>query len=302
VSQRLQSLDAARGLAIVAMVVFHLVWDLGNFGYIDNAIPYSAGVRLFGHAIAIAFLMIVGVSLVLAQGKGLAHFGRRFALIAGAAGLVSLGTYLMFPQSFVFFGILHCIALASLLAQPFLKLRSLAALAVALAAILAPEFLRHAVFDAPLLSWIGLSTREPPTNDYRPLLPWGGYVFLGVAAAQFWRECGLAPIGAGWKVPPLAFMGRHSLAIYLAHQPALFGIFYGLTTLGVAPPDPGTKAFLDACEQRCLQSDLTPEVCRPMCACTASRLAGLTPTEAADPEARARRLGEIALGCLRGAK
>jgi uncharacterized membrane protein len=302
VSQRLQSLDAARGLAVVAMIAFHLVWDLGAFGYIDNAVPYSSGVRLFGHAIAIAFLMIVGVSLVLAQRKGLAHFWRRLALVAGAAGLVSLGTYLMFPQTFVFFGILHCIALASLLAQPFLEQRWPVALAVAFAAILAPKLLRDAVFDAPLSSWIGLSTREPPTNDYRPLLPWGAYVFLGVALAQFWRERGLAAIGADWRVPPLGFLGRHSLAIYLVHQPALFGAFYGLTALGAAPPDPGTKAFVDACELRCQQSDITPEVCLAMCACAASRLAGLTPAEAADSEERARRLGEIALGCLRRAK
>lgn len=299
---RLGSLDAARGLAIVAMIAFHLIWDLGNFGYIDSAIPYSAGVKLFGHAIAIAFLFIVGVSLVLAQGKGWARFWRRLALIAGAAGLVSLGTYLMFPQSFVFFGILHCIALASLLSAPVLALRWPAAFAFAAIAISAPLLLRHTIFDTPLLSWVGLSTSEPPTNDYRPALPWAGYVFLGVAAAQFWRERALAPIGPDWKSGPLNFMGRHSLMIYLAHQPALFGLFYGLAALGVAPADAGTKAFVAACEERCLESDVEARVCRTMCVCTASRAGSLTPAQLADPVERARRLDDIARGCLTTAK
>ena len=67
---RIVALDAARGAAIVAMVAFHLIWDLGNFGYIDRDFPYSASVKLFGHAIAIAFLFIVGVSLVVARARG----------------------------------------------------------------------------------------------------------------------------------------------------------------------------------------------------------------------------------------
>jgi len=106
------------------MAAFHLIWDLGNFGYIDRDFPYSPSVKLFGHAIAIAFLFIVGVSLVVARARGAGSraFWRRFFLIAGAAALVSLGTYIAFPQAFVFFGILHCIALASLLAAPLLPL------------------------------------------------------------------------------------------------------------------------------------------------------------------------------------
>jgi len=109
---RIVALDAARGTAIVAMAAFHLIWDLGNFGYIDRDFPYSPSVKLFGHAIAIAFLFIVGVSLVVARSRGAGPqaFWRRFFLIAAAAGLVSLGTYIAFPQAFVFFGILHCIA------------------------------------------------------------------------------------------------------------------------------------------------------------------------------------------------
>ncbi len=127
--------------------------------------------KLFGHGIAIAFLFIVGVSLVVARARGAGPraFWRRFFLIAGAAGLVSLGTYFAFPQAFVFFGILHCIALASLLAAPLLPAPWPAALLAALVAALAPMFLASPAFNTSWLNWIGLSTFEPLTNDYRPI-------------------------------------------------------------------------------------------------------------------------------------
>jgi len=295
---RIASLDAARGLAIVAMIVFHLIWDLGNFGYIDPAIPFSAGVKLFGHAIAIGFLVIVGMSLVLAQGNGAAAFWRRLAHIAGAATLVSLGTYLIFPQTFVFFGILHCIALASLLAAPLVARPWPTALAIGLTTVIAPLFFSNPVFDAPLLSWIGLSTITPATNDYRPVLPWTGYVFLGAAASQFWRARGLAPFGANWRIEPLNLLGRHSLLIYLVHQPALFALFWGLSAAGLAPVASDAGDFFAACELRCAEADVEAAKCSNLCACTAQRVASLTSSEIEDPERRGARLDEIARACM----
>ena len=46
IKPRVGGLDAARGLAVVAMFAFHFIWDLGHFGYIDAEIPYSKGVKL----------------------------------------------------------------------------------------------------------------------------------------------------------------------------------------------------------------------------------------------------------------
>ncbi len=301
---RLAALDVARGAAIVAMILFHTIWDLGNFGYIERAIPYSFGVKLFGHAIGIAFLFIVGVSLMLARERSAdwAPFWRRLARVTGAAGLVSLGTYVVFPQGFVYFGILHCIALSSLLAAPLLSQRWPAVLAAAIAAILAPMIFAAPLFDVPWLSWIGLSTYEPITNDWRPLLPWAGVVFLGLAAAKFWRKRGFAPIWADFEPGALSFLGRHSLAIYLLHQPALFAVFYGLAAMGLPARDADASAFVTACEERCVQSDVDAAICHAACVCTAQRAASLTREETLDPEKRASRLDEIARGCVSGAQ
>ena len=295
---RIVLLDAARGTAIIAMVAFHLIWDLGNFDYIDRDFPYSPSVKLFGHAIAVAFLFMVGVSLVVARARGAdwEAFWRRFFVIAGAAGLVSLGTYIAFPQAFVFFGILHCIALASLLAAPLLPAPWPGALLAALAAALAPVFFASPVFNTSWLNWIGLSTFEPLTNDYRPILPWCAAVFAGVAAAKFWAARAWGAVGGNLEAGPLAWLGRHSLALYLIHQPLLFGLFTALAFVGAAPSDRDSGGFVGACAAQCEASGGEKSVCREACACIAERAASEELPTAA--KARAKRLDELASDCM----
>jgi uncharacterized membrane protein len=142
------ALDAARGLAVLAMVGFHLTWDLGHFGYIDPSIPWSAPVKATGHVIAFSFLFIAGLSLVLAHRAGFRRDGflRRLGLVAGAAAAVSLGTFAVFPSAWVFFGILHCIAAASLVCVPFLFRPFWMAAAAGAAFFVAPHFLASPVF------------------------------------------------------------------------------------------------------------------------------------------------------------
>jgi uncharacterized membrane protein len=302
---RVVLLDVARGFAVVAMVGYHLVWDLGNFDYIDPFFPYSAWFKNSGHAIALSFLFIAGVSLVLAHERNpsFGPFWRRLARLAAAAALVTLGTYLVFPQSFVFFGILHCIAAASLLAAPFLFLPWPAALAAAAAAFLAPRFLAAPVFDAPWLSWIGLSTVEPATNDYRPLLPWSGALLAGVAFARFpgaLHALGVAPAPREWGVRiagAVSWLGRHSLAIYLLHQPLLFGLFLALARLSAPSEDQFAKNFVAACETRCEADGGAPEFCHAACLCVEARSHGSDlPSE---PAERAQRLRALADDCVK---
>ena len=120
--QRIPALDALRGAALVGMFAFHLTWDLGFFRLIPEDFPYSAGVMGFGHVVAITFLALAGASLVLATRDGVdwRAFGRRLAMIAGAAAAITLGTLYLFPDAFIFFGILHCIGVASVIGAAFL--------------------------------------------------------------------------------------------------------------------------------------------------------------------------------------
>jgi len=300
------ALDVARGLAVLAMIVFHLIWDLSHFGYAPATLPWSAPVRIFGHSIAFAFLFIAGVALVLAHRAHMRWpaFWRRFAIIVAAAALVSAGTYVAFPKAFVFFGILHCIAVASLIAIPFLFAPWPVALAGGAFFLGGGEFLASPVFNAAWLQWIGLSTSEPMTQDWRPLFPWAGALLLGVAAAKLPLPVYGERAGVSADPPPasgartwLPFLGRHSLLIYLAHQPALFALLLGIAFL--APPAIDTTEFVASCETRCMNEGGEGKICHDACACTAKEaisskaLAGVT-----DEAERGRRLNEIAQRCV----
>ena len=303
------ALDAARGLAVLAMVVFHVIWDLAHFGYAPANLPWSAPVKIFGHSIAFAFLFIAGVALVLANRDSMRWpaFWRRFALIAAAAALVTAGTYALFPTSYVFFGILHCIAVASLIAVPFLFAPWPVALACGGFFLLGGEFFASSAFNADWLQWIGLSTSEPMTQDWRPLFPWAGALLLGVAGGKlalpiYVERLGVSGEGANplptrAKGEWLPFLGRHSLLIYLAHQPGLFALFMGLAYL--IPPAVDATEFVASCEARCMNEGGEGKICHDACACTAREaisskaLAGVT-----DEAERGRRLNEIAQRCV----
>jgi uncharacterized membrane protein len=240
--RRFDSLDALRGLAIVWMTVFHFCFDLNHFGYIKQnfyADPFWTWQR---SAIVSLFLFTAGVGQAVAvqQGQSWPRFWRRWALVAGGALLVSIGSWAMYPRSFIYFGVLHGMAVMLLIVRLTAGwgrwLWWLGAAAIALA-LLAPwghatwpelDFLNQRLFN-----WLGLISRKPITEDYVPLLPWLGVMWWGVAAGAWaLRErphwLALNPGAAG---KPLAWLGRQSLAYYLLHQPVLIGLLMAISAL-----------------------------------------------------------------------
>ena len=183
---RVDAIDCARGVALIGMALYHLSWDLADYRLVSPMLPFSPPMRLFSHAVASAFLALVGVSLALAHRDrlNLPAFWRRLAIVAGAAALVTAASFVFAPGEGIWFGILHCIAVASLLALPFVEAPALASLAVGALAIAIPFFVRSTLFDPPALLWLGLGEALPNTLDWRPLLPWAGVVFLGLGVAR----------------------------------------------------------------------------------------------------------------------
>ena len=274
---RIQSIDLARGAALVAMAIYHFTWDLEFFGYVDPGMTAQGGWKLFARCIASSFLFLVGVSLVLGHGKGIRwpSFLRRFATVAGAALAISVVTYLAVPGGFIFFGILHQIALASLLGLLFLRVPAVAILAVAAAVVAAPAFLRSPFFDHPAWWWVGLSTVNPRSNDYVPLFPWFGAVLAGMTAARFAQGTGLlnqlADIPLGKWSRPLVFAGQHSLAVYLIHQPVLIGLVWLFAFVSPASVETSHVSLRNACERTCAETR-SEEFCAAYCACMLDRL------------------------------
>ncbi len=158
-------------------------------------------------------------------------FFRRLGLIAAAAGAVSLATYWMDPATYVFFGILHHIALASVIMAGAIFLPSWALVVLAALIIAAPGFLADPAFAADWLLWVGLSPSPPASVDYVPLIPWLAVPLLGVVAGRWVFRDGSAPAALAWKpahpiLKLIRLAGRHSLALYILHQPILYGGLY----------------------------------------------------------------------------
>jgi uncharacterized membrane protein len=225
--QRLALVDGLRGLALCLMVVYHFAFDLVWFHVIRADFNNDWFWLGFRAVVVTLFLALVGVSLVLARraDRGPRAFWGRIGLIAGCAVLVSVASYLTFPQTFITFGILHCIAVSSILARPLVDKPRLA-LVAGIAVIALGNALHLPVFDAPWLNWVGMMTHKPLTEDYVPLLPWLGVVLVGVAIGHgLLSPAGSALVAAGRVTPTwLAWLGRHSLLVYLVHQPVLVGI------------------------------------------------------------------------------
>ncbi|HLW13611.1 MAG TPA: heparan-alpha-glucosaminide N-acetyltransferase [Casimicrobiaceae bacterium] len=227
-STRIAGLDALRGLAIVAMIAYHLCFDLRYFGVTHWDFEHDLRWLTARTLILSSFLLIAGISAVLArrQASPVRHWLRHIGIIAGAALLVSAGSWLMFPRSLIWFGVLHAIAVSLLLARPLYGRPVLAAL-VGIAVIVAGSTYANAAFDNRTLGWIGFMTAKPVTEDYVPLFPWTGVLLLGVTAGHALvrtRFAALAPLA---RLPaPLQLLGRHSLIVYLLHQPLLLGLLW----------------------------------------------------------------------------
>ena len=226
--RRFGRLDALRGAAMVWMAAFHFGFDLQQSGHWRQdfyADPFWTTQR---SAIVGLFLLCAGIGQAIAAGRGQpwAAFWRRWAQIAACALAVSAASYVMFPRSFITFGVLHGIAAMLLLTRlAAARLDGRWLWPLGLLAVALPQLFGHPFFDTRATDWVGLVTRKPVTEDYVPILPWLGVMLWGHAAGAWALRC-----RAGWlqgRLPaalaPLAALGRWPLTFYMLHQPLLIG-------------------------------------------------------------------------------
>lgn len=235
---RLDRIDVLRAVAMLWMTAFHFCFDLDHFGLIAQDFHHDPFWTWQRSAIVSLFLFTAGLSQAVAlhQGQGWPRFWRRWAQVAGVALLVSAGSALMFPKTFIYFGVLHGIAVmlivVRLTAGWGVWLWPLGALAVA-AKFVAPLAIAAVpaldILNTPGPNVLGFVSRLPVTEDYVPLLPWLGLMWWGVAAGRWalahqphWLGAADAPATGARKA--LAVLGRWSLSYYLLHQPALIGL------------------------------------------------------------------------------
>lgn len=253
---RIQAIDIARGLALLAMTVYHFTWDLEFFGWIAPFTIVQAGWVAFARCIAFSFLFLVGVSMVLAHRGGICWpiFVKRLAMVVAGALAITLATRIATPQTFIFFGILHAIALFSLLGLPLVTRHWIIPLTLALLVLLIDQFWSAEFFSQTALLWVGLAPVPPSSSDYVPMFPWFAAVLAGISfgiwadkTGLFQRMAGLQWSSSGWK--PIILIGRNSLIFYLLHQPLMMGAMWLFTTYLFQPDR--TAYFEQQCRVSC---------------------------------------------------
>jgi uncharacterized membrane protein len=236
---RYPEIDILRGIAIMMMIIFHTLFDLAFFQIMP--IDVSDGFwRYFAYATASLFLLVVGVSLAISHARAVSNlhgpalvkkFLLRGAGIFCCGLLVTVATWWYLKEGFVIFGILHLIGVAVMLSPLFFRFRTwnaaIGIIFIALGWILAP-------IPGPMgLLVFGIHPLTFQSVDYTPVFPWMGLVLIGMAAGEFAypggeRQWALPELPAR-TIGPLTFLGRHSLVIYLVHQPVILLVLYLVT-------------------------------------------------------------------------
>lgn len=243
--QRFPEIDLFRGLSIIAMVLYHLFWDLVYFDFVHWDL-LGEDPQIIAQAIGASFQLIVGVCLSISYARAVsrvdtAGIWKKFVVrglkLLACAAAVSLVVYFVLDAPIIF-GILHLIGTAVILAPLFLP-RPRAAAISGIVIIAAAKWL----VDLPVHSWwllpFGIGEPQIMMADYYPLFPWLGVILIGIGLGSVlypkgqrrFRAAVLEKINALPGTGFIRFLGRHSLLIYLIHQPIVFTLVLGMYSL-----------------------------------------------------------------------
>lgn len=229
--QRVWEIDFLRGLSIILMVGYHLLFDLGEFRGVERFLGFSTDLSTTAWTIAQMFFATVFISLSGISSTLTRSNVRRGLRLLGISILVSAATYVFDPSSTVYFGILQCLAVSMLLYGAAFEKASAFALTMTGAAVVGlgaalPALRKALALGSDWLLPFGLHGPAFSSYDYFPLVPWFGVFLAGAALgkALYAPKRSLLP----WRLPVtfVNIAGRYSLWIYIAHQPVIMGVLY----------------------------------------------------------------------------
>jgi uncharacterized membrane protein len=217
---RVWEIDFIRGIAIILMTIFHLIVDLKDF--YAYKIEYLSGFWYYeGKLSAILFMLVSGISCTFSKSnikRGLKVFS--FGM------LLTLTTYFYDPETYIRFGILHFLG-ASMILYNFIKnLNNKMLIAISILFILVGNIFSDMLVDSPYLFPIGLINKNFASLDYYPLFPWFGIFAAGILIGKTVYKNRKSIFPFNFKHDFISLLGKHSLPIYLIHQPALLAILF----------------------------------------------------------------------------
>jgi uncharacterized membrane protein len=230
---RIWEIDFLRGLAVILMVCYHLLFDLGEFVGIKKFLGWSTNLSTVAwvaaqYFFAGLFVVLSGTSSTLSRNNL-----RRGLRLLAVSLLVSAATYIFDASSAVYFGILQCLAVSMLVYGAAFEKARAAVCAAAGAAVIGlaaalPALGKALAVRSDWLMPFGLHSQSFSAFDYFPLIPWFGIFLVGAALGKtlYASKRSLLP----WRLPTtfVNFAGRHSLLIYIIHQPVIMGVLYAL--------------------------------------------------------------------------
>lgn len=236
--KRYTVLDALRGFWIILMIFYHTLWDLVYM--FDVNIPWfsTTTAHIFQLSIRWAFILISGFSWHLGRKKL-----KRSLIVIGASVLISLITFIFTYDARILFGVLSLLGISMLVAIPLDKVFSkihpvVGILLMSVFFMLTYNIPRGYIgvgnfefFKLPSILYFnnitacfGFPQRGFYSADYVPILPWVFMFFIGYFLYLFFKRYNILRILSAFRVKPLEFMGRHSLVIYMVHQPLVYAI------------------------------------------------------------------------------
>lgn len=240
---RFWEIDFFRGLAVLLMMLFHFLYDLDYFRLLT--LSMNSGPLLYlGRSSAVLFILLSGTALSISYSKKkngnpdpfkapeseFPKYLKRGLKLFSLGLLLSAVTRIFLKDQYIVFGILHFFGTASILVYPLLPLKK-GNLLSGLLCILAGLFLREKTFGFSTLLWLGFLPEHFRSLDYFPIFPWFGVLLLGLYLGKTLypegrRNFAFKDLSKNLPVKGLCRIGKHSLFIYLIHQPVFLALLY----------------------------------------------------------------------------
>ena len=228
-TNRIWEIDFLRGIAFLCMVYDHVIFDLNYIFNIRTNLFWGYD-YLIGDFSAVLFMILCGIS------TNLSHSSiKRGLTVCGSALLISLVTYLIdvFTSAglFIKFGILHLLGIAMILSHFVKKLPNIVIIAISAVVYFIGKYFAQIKTLGNALFFLGIHDNTFASADYYPLFPFLAFVFIGIVIGKlvYKQKQSIFP----FTIPsnPISFIGKHSLILYLTHQPVVFALLFVLVKL-----------------------------------------------------------------------